>query len=74
MKPHSKLTQREDTRHDAEQHTASVETREFASVEALLRHDAAQTSVPLALARKVQEAAARVPTPKRAWWRQLFGL
>ena len=74
MKQHTKLTQHEYSGQEAEQHAAQqTHPHEFASVEEVLRHDAARTDVPPGLTRRIQEAAATVPVPKRAWWRQLFG-
>jgi len=46
--------------------------REFGSVEELLRHDAAQTTVPPHVAARVQESIAREPKPA-GWWGRLFG-
>ena len=73
MNQRSKLTQREHAEQEVAQSTVPQAAREFASVEDVLRHDAAQTVVPPALTRKIQAAAAILPAPKRAWWRQLFG-
>ena len=73
MKPHHKLTQREHSGQEAVQHTTpQTQPHEFASVEELLRHDAAQTPVPPELTRRIQQAAG-LTVPKRPWWRQLFG-
>jgi hypothetical protein len=47
--------------------------REFASVEELIRHDAAQTEVPPALAEKIRETMSREPAPARPWWRRIWG-
>ena len=73
MKQHTKLTQREQEQHTAEQHLAQQTSREFASVEEVLRYDAGQTEVPLRLTRKIQQSADNLPGSKRPWWRRLFG-
>jgi len=47
--------------------------REFGSVEELLQHDAAQTSVPPAIAARLQESMAKEPAAPTGWWRRLLG-
>jgi hypothetical protein len=47
--------------------------REFNSAEELLRHDAAQTSVPEEVGARLRESIAREPPPRRSWWQRLFG-
>jgi hypothetical protein len=47
--------------------------QEFATVEELLRHDAAQTTVPAGLADRLQKSSADFPRPNRSWWQRLFG-
>ena len=46
--------------------------REFASVEELLRVDAAHTAVPPAIAQRLSDSTADLPKPRRSWWRRLF--
>jgi hypothetical protein len=46
--------------------------REFGTVEELLRHDAAHTQVPPAVAARLQQSIAREPAPRASWWRRLF--
>ena len=72
MKQHSKLTHQETTQAEA-QHSSRQTSLEFANVEELLRRDAAETHIPAALTRQVQEAAAALPHFKRPCWKQLFG-
>ena len=53
--------------------TASQQTaRQFASPEEMLRHDAARTEVPPALARRVAESVAKEPRRARSWWQRWF--
>ena len=73
MKHHTKLTSEEQQQHDAGQKNQSLAARDFASVEELLRHDAAQTIVPPDIALRLQKSAADLPAPKRSWLRKLFG-
>ena len=61
--------QKEETVEQTGQHQAA---REFASVEEMLREDAAQTEVPPALARRVADSIAREPKPPRSWWQRWF--
>jgi hypothetical protein len=45
---------------------------EFQSPEELLRHDAAQTTVPPEIARRLSQSIAESPAPRRPWWRKLL--
>jgi hypothetical protein len=59
-----------------EQQAASEQrhaTREFNSVEEMLRHDAEQVAVPPHIAARVQESIALEPKPQKGWWGRLFG-
>ena len=47
--------------------------REFASPEEALRHDAAHTVVPAAIAERLRESVASSPAPPRSWWKRFFG-
>jgi len=72
-KPSHHLRQREQEEIIAqEQQTASEATREFATHEELLRHDAAQTPVPPGIEERLQKAVGAEPKPK-SWWERLFG-
>ena len=76
MEPKRKLQQRaeQDTAHARQLGAQQRQTvREFHSVEELLQHDAAQTTVPPAVAARLQESMAREPAPRSGWWRRLFG-
>lgn len=76
MNPNSrKLQHRAEQEHALEQQTHSAEkmtAREFATAEELLRHDAAQTVVPIEVAARLRESIAREPTPQKGWWQRLF--
>ncbi len=73
MKQQSKLSAEQQQQHAAEQQTQSQSAREFASAEELLRYDAAHTTVPPDIARRLQKTAADLPAPKTTWWQRLFG-
>lgn len=47
--------------------------QEFASVEDLVRYDAGQTTLPPAIAERLQRSLKSEPPPKRSWWQRLFG-
>jgi hypothetical protein len=57
-----------------EQQSQTPAAQEFATVEDLLRHDAAQTPVPAAVGQRLAESVSQLPVrPARAWWRRLLG-
>lgn len=75
MNRHQKLT----TGHKAgEQQVETAESQtkqtplEFATPEALLRHDAMHTVVPPRVKERLQRSAAKEPV-SRPWWRRFFG-
>ena len=47
---------------------------EFASPEAMLRHDALHTPVPPSVEHRLAESVSHWSPPVRPWWRRLFGL
>jgi hypothetical protein len=55
------------------QTSANTSALEFQSAEELLRHDAAQTSVPPEVARRLSQSITQSAPPRRPWWRKLFG-
>jgi hypothetical protein len=73
MKHQSKLSAEQQQQHAAEQQTQSQSAREFASAEELLRYDAAHTTVPPDIARRLQKSVGPAKPPPRSWWRNLFG-
>ena len=54
--------------------TASQQTttREFATTEELLRHDAAQTEVPPVIAERLTNSIKDLPRPSKTWWERLL--
>ena len=72
MKQKSKLTTGEQSQL-SETRTKQGAAREFTSAEELLRHDAAQTVVPVAVAKRLGESIQVEPKPERSWWQRLTG-
>jgi hypothetical protein len=68
----SKLQQQREQVQDAQSASRQNTVREFASVEELLRHDAAQISPPPGLAARVNDSLASEPRPVKSWWKRLF--
>ncbi len=71
MKQQHKFSSGQQQEH-AEAQTAKTAAKEFANVEDLLRHDAAQTTVPPEIAQRLRASARESVTPKRPWWRKLL--
>ena len=46
---------------------------EFAAAEEAIRHDAAQTDLPPAIAKRLRDSIAREPKPASSWWKRLLG-
>jgi hypothetical protein len=69
MKRVTKLTGQEQAEQQALEHQQET-TREFATPEEMLRHDALQTPVPPTIAHRLQASLAEVPAPPRSWWRR----
>ena len=67
----SKLKQHEEQQANIQGSSGQQSVREFATVEDLLRHDAAQTSPPPGLTARVNQSLAAEPAIK-PWWRRLF--
>ena len=74
MKHQTKLSEEQQSRQvGAEQQTQQPSAREFASVEEMLRYDAAHTVVPPEIARRLEKSTGDLPAPKPSWWKRLFG-
>jgi hypothetical protein len=75
MKRQSKLTTRqsEEEQQLSHQETHQNSAHEFASVEAMLRHDASNTPVPPSIAHRLQESLGPMSPPRRSWWQRWFG-
>ena len=73
MKHQSKLSPVQQQEHAAEHQTQQKAVHEFATAEELLRYDAAHTTVPPEIARRLQKSIGQTGTEPRSWWRDLFG-
>lgn len=74
MKRQSKFTTRQSEQEQQQisgQHSHEQSGHEFATVEAMLRHDALHTPVPPSVAPRLQESIG--PAQPRSWWRRFFG-
>lgn len=72
MKHEKKFSSQEQQVSETQSRQATA--REFATVEELLRLDAGQTTVPPAIAQRLQKSAAQINPPAvRPWWKNLFG-
>jgi hypothetical protein len=72
MKQQSKFSTNQQQEQAAESHTTKQAAKEFESVERLLRHDAAQTVVPPAIAQRLRESLNEPSAPRPPWWRRLL--
>lgn len=71
MKRPSKLTPREQEQQAAaQQQVEQAGSREFATAEEMLRHDALHTPVPPGIARRLRDSVANLP--QKSWWQRLF--
>jgi len=68
-----------ETKHSAQEQEQLSETksqqttaREFATAEEMLRADAAQTTVPPAVAERLGHSIEALPKPATSWWRRLL--
>ena len=77
MNQRKKLTSQQQTEeqlYSAEQRQQSQSEQKFSTVEEMLRHDALHTPVPPAIARRLQDSLAQLPSPPpRSWWQRFFG-
>ena len=71
MKRQTKLTEQEQAQQQTAEHlTEQPAALEFATPEAMLRHDAVHTPVPPAIAHRLQASIAQLPPPARSWWQK----
>jgi hypothetical protein len=68
-----KAQEQKQTQADLQHGQEQSATREFATAEEMLRHDAIHTPVPPAIAYRLQNSIAQVPRPRRSWWQRWFG-
>jgi hypothetical protein len=74
MKPNqSKLKYREETQAELQRQSAQQQaTLEFATVEDLLRYDAAQVAPPPGIARRLSESLGHTIRRVAPWWQRFF--
>ena len=56
----------------AQQQTQQQAPLEFSTAEEAIRHDAAQTDLPPAIAERLRDSIAREPKPAASWWKRLL--
>lgn len=72
MKPESSEFRHQHREELTGQQTGQTRTREFGTVEDMIRHDAAHTDPPPAIEDRLRHTLAHEPPPRRGWWRRLF--
>ncbi|HLZ53942.1 MAG TPA: hypothetical protein VKS19_05635 [Verrucomicrobiae bacterium] len=72
MKQQKKFESQEQQQASETQSQQKTSSREFASVDELLRHDAKQTSVPPDIAQRLARSLQNQTRPARSWWRRWF--
>jgi hypothetical protein len=74
--PQFRLQNKEKTteQHDLETSSQTVNktSQEFASVEAMLRQDAAGTVPPDRIVERLKETLSKHPLPPASWWRRIW--
>ena len=73
MKQQNQFNSDHEQESSAQHQSAQNTVQEFSTVEELLRHDAAQTSVPAGLAERLQKSSADFPRPNRSCWQRFGG-
>lgn len=69
----SRLRHQQKQESTSEEQQQAAETREFASVEEMLREDVAHTEVPASVAVKLNQSIAKLPPlPSKSWWQRFF--
>jgi hypothetical protein len=67
-----RLRQNQQAGQNQETNLQPTQSKTFASAEELIRHDAAQTEVPLRVEERLNESLAAEKAPKSSWWRRWF--
>ena len=77
MNPRNSKLQHQHEQEAQEQSAQGQQTQqaplEFAAAEEAIRHDAAQTELPPAIAERLRDSIAREPKPAASWWKRLLG-
>jgi hypothetical protein len=76
MNPPRKSKLQHEQEQESEQTTQGQQTQqaplEFATAEEAIRHDAAQSDLPPAIAKRLRDSIAREPKPAASWWKRLL--
>jgi hypothetical protein len=69
---HKNNFNRREQEQQSEQTLQQSSAMEFASVEEMLRYDAAQTVTPRRITSRLRESLGDVPQVQPPWWRKIF--
>jgi hypothetical protein len=73
MNQQNKFNPQHEQELSAHHQAAQNSVHEFKTVDELLKHDAARSSVPASIAERLQKSSAGIPKPPRSLWQRLFG-
>jgi hypothetical protein len=68
----SKLQHEQEQEQAAQEQQTQKASIEFSTAEEAIRHDAAQTELPPAIAKRLRDSIAREPKPAASWWKRLL--
>ena len=72
MNQQKKFNSGEEHEHIVQGQTTRNAVQEFATVDDLLKYDAAHTAAPAAIEQRLKKSSADFPQPSRPWWKRLF--
>ena len=72
MNQQKKFNSGEEHEHIVQGQSAQNAVQEFATVDDLLKYDAAHTAAPTAIEQRLKKSSAGFPQPSRPWWKRLF--
>ena len=73
MKPQNRLTSQSQAQEQHLHQELANQSKAFAGVEEMLRHDALHTPVPPRIAHRLVESIGQTTPANVSWWRRLFG-
>jgi len=70
---HEQKHEQEHGLEQTQQQGQQLGSKEFNSVEEMIRHDSADIVVPPAIAARLNQSLANEPKQEKSWWRRFFG-